>query len=313
MIASEAGIQCETADFHSRRLWSLWDIMETFRADLVCEAVEQITTVMAGIKHEPDPNQFIPETLAAQAERLVAKARFIAASSSLTETSKLLQRLEKEYQQNDITYSRLSFQLEQLFELMKSELQASTVLIVDGSDGVYYDREFLFGRAVFDAFPSARNDVKEAGNSLACGRATATVFHLMRAAEIGLRALATDRRVKFQKRSNLPLEYREWGEILEQLEGKEREIECYTASPARDVQLAFYHGAMIELRAFKNKYRNPSAHTRISYDIHQARSAMQHAMGFMKIIAERIGEKTKTPGKWTDSWLKRQNAKSNHP
>ncbi len=46
------------------------------------------------------------------------------------------------------------------------------------------------------------------------------------------------------------------------LERKKRDIEQFSVSAARDAQFAFYHGAMVELRAFKNMYRNPAAHPR---------------------------------------------------
>ena len=44
---------------------------------------------------------------------------------------------------------------------------------------------------VFNAFPSANNDILEASNCLALERGTATVMHLMRVAEVGLKALAS--------------------------------------------------------------------------------------------------------------------------
>lgn len=280
-------------------LWSLWDIMQKLRADFVCDTVEQITTVMAGVKGEPNTlNEDIPEGLSDQVKRIIEKAIYVAASSGLPETARLVQRLENEYRDNVITHSRVSFQMEELFETIRGELNRREVLIVDAGDGRYYDKEALFGRAVFDAFPSARDDIKEAGNCLACGRATAVVFHLMRCAEIGLRVLAWDRRVKFVKRPHVPIEYRQWEEILTELERKERKIEQFPVRAARDAQFAFYHGAMVELRAFKNLYRNRTAHPREIYDMHQARSAMQHVTAFMEILAERLTEKKRTPEQW---------------
>src|ERR1700723_413509 len=49
-----------------------------------------------------------------------------------------------------------------------------------------------FGQDVFDRFPSAIDDVYEAGNCLALDRDTAVVFHLMRVMEAGLKVLGKE-------------------------------------------------------------------------------------------------------------------------
>jgi hypothetical protein len=46
-----------------------------------------------------------------------------------------------------------------------------------------------FGKEIPTQFPTARDDIEEAGKCLAFGRGTACVFHLMRIMEVGLRAL----------------------------------------------------------------------------------------------------------------------------
>ena len=77
------------------------------------------------------------------------------------------------------------------------------------------DQDALFGKLVAAEFPSAAKDIMESGNCLAAECPTACVFHLMRASEIGLRALAKDRDMKFPDK---PLELSEWGAILPKLD-----------------------------------------------------------------------------------------------
>src|SRR5262249_36883249 len=48
----------------------------------------------------------------------------------------------------------------------------------------------LFGEQSCNAFPSSIRDIEEAAKCLVVGRSTASVFHLMRVMEIGLRSLA---------------------------------------------------------------------------------------------------------------------------
>jgi hypothetical protein len=91
--------------------------------------------------------------------------------------------------------------------------------------------------------------------------------------------------------------------ILKGLENAERQIEGFPKTSAREAQLVFYHGAMMELRAFKNRYRHRTAHAREFYDIDEARSTMNHVSSFMKILSGKISETKRTPLKWTKAQL----------
>jgi len=118
----------------------------------------------------------------------------------------------------------------------------------------------------------------------------------MRVAEVGLRALANDRRVSFQK--NGPLELRTWEEVIRGLEDAETAIHKLPKTEAREAQFEFYHGAMQEFRAFKNLWRNRIMHSREEYDRDQAASAMVHVRGFMQGLARKISETKKVPLVW---------------
>jgi hypothetical protein len=160
----------------------------------------------------------------------------------------------------------------------------------------YGNRKHLFGDAAYAAFMSARYDMREAGNCLAVEANTAAVFHLMRVAEYGLRALAHDRRVRLPKNSSLQLAT--WEEIIKKLEDAVSAIQGYPRTLAREAQFEFYHGAMIEFRGFKNKFRNRVMHARDEYDRDDAHSAFTHVRAFMNTLASRITETKRTPLKW---------------
>jgi hypothetical protein len=160
----------------------------------------------------------------------------------------------------------------------------------------FVGQEQLFGEKVHQAFPSAREDLMAAGDCLAAECGTAAVFHLMRVAEIGLRALAQDRRVAIPK--NKPLELATWEDIIRELEGAEKEIHTYPKTLAREAQYEFYHGALMQFRAFKNVFRNQVAHTRKAYDRLRAESVFNQVKDFMKILATRINENARTPKIW---------------
>ena len=197
----------------------------------------------------------------------------------------------------------LPIALEKVRETMLYELQSVMFLHIRPESEEYYEEkhlfeEELFGQKVNDNFGSAIRDIKEAGKCFALRRYTACVFHLMRVVEIGLRALAKDRRVTFTKTKNAPLELRELKEMFEGLENAEKQIQGYPKTAAREAQFAFYHSAMNDLRAFKNLYRSRTMHAREFYDREQAYKAMIRVASFMKTLSDRISETKRTPLIW---------------
>jgi hypothetical protein len=159
----------------------------------------------------------------------------------------------------------------------------------------YLESGNLFGNDVFENFKSARKNIKDAGNCFALGLYTACVFHLMRVAEHGLRALAYDRRIKVPRG---PIELATWDDIIKELEKVESAIQGYPKTLAREAQFEFYHGAMMEFKRFKNLFRNRVMHAREDYDAHDAKGAFDHVKEFMVILAGKISENKRTPLIW---------------
>ena len=74
---------------------------------------------------------------------------------------------------------------------LRDELSFVEVYVVDEKRHDYLNPSSLpFGMQVLEQFPSAQFEIDEAGKCYAFGRPTATVFHLMRIIEIGVRAIA---------------------------------------------------------------------------------------------------------------------------
>jgi hypothetical protein len=190
----------------------------------------------------------------------------------------------------------ISAELRNIVESVETDVGKHVFVKVDKERGHYVDQKELFGRPVFKSFPSARQDITDAGNSLAVGLSTAAVFYLMRVAEHGLRALARDRRVALPKKAVLDLAT--WEDIIRQLEAAEVAIQGYPKTLAREAQFEFYHGAMMELKRFKNKFRNRVMHSREEYDPDEAHRAFVHVRDFMEILAARISQTALTPLVW---------------
>jgi hypothetical protein len=175
-------------------------------------------------------------------------------------------------------------------------------IAIDREDLV--DADKLFGEEVFDSFPSATKDILEAGNCLAAECSTACVFHLMRASEVGLRALARDRDMKFPDK---PLELSEWGAILPKLDSIVSDLRKDNAANWKDpqfkeVQVRYYNELSQELRVFNEVWRRHISHAREDafYERDYAKSVMNHVENLMRKLSTKISENEVTPKYWTE-------------
>jgi hypothetical protein len=165
------------------------------------------------------------------------------------------------------------------------------------------DRDDLFGDSVALKFPSAVRDIREAGNCLAAECPTACIFHLMRASEVGLRALARDRDMKFPDK---PLELSEWGAIIPKLDSILSDMRKDSAAnwsdpQIKEVQVRFYNELSQELRTFNEVWRRHISHAREDafYDRDYAKSVMGHVEKLLQKLASKISEHAVTPKYWT--------------
>jgi hypothetical protein len=138
------------------------------------------------------------------------------------------------------------------------------------------------------SFPSAASEIIWAGRCLAVGLPTASVFHSMRAAEIGVRALGTALGVTFC----FPIELAEWQNILDQIDAKIRNLKNQPRSPQKDSDLEFYSQAAAQFRYFKDGWRIRVAHARATYDEEQATDVVDHVRSFFVTLAGRLSEPT---------------------
>jgi hypothetical protein len=144
-------------------------------------------------------------------------------------------------------------------------------------------------KASIAAFPAIEREVFDATDCYALGHNTASVFHSMRIAEHGLRALAKERRVRLPK--NKRVEWATWQEIIRALDAEIASIGSKKAGGAKDSALEFYSGARADLNGFKDEYRNLVMHVRATYDEHQALGALTKVHAFMERLARKLDER----------------------
>jgi len=165
-----------------------------------------------------------------------------------------------------------------------TELEKRKFAYIPLANAKYFERERLFGEEIYDAFPSAQPEIKDAGNCIAAGLSTAAVFHLMRTAEFGMRALAKERHVQIK---HIELDYADWQQLISQLNKKADEVAQWKGrGVVKSTALEFYRGAVRQLDGFKEEFRNHVMHTRRRYDINQALSAFSRVQEFMQRLVD---------------------------
>jgi hypothetical protein len=168
----------------------------------------------------------------------------------------------------------------------------------------YFEQPKLFGELVYDKFPSAIEEIKDAGNCLAADLGTAAVFHLMRVAEKGIKTVLRDRQILTVQ--NKPIEMLDWKTIGDGLTQATDAINQWpgTLGLAKTQAQEFYNGIKNEFYGFKDAWRNHVMHDRKRYSFDEAKGISTHVERFMQTLAGRISEIECLPLIWTEAQIR---------
>ncbi len=188
--------------------------------------------------------------------------------------------------------------LKSLRKTIEMELGKRRFVYVPPEKIKYFATQQIFGQPVHDAFPSARLDLAQAGDCLACGLDSAAAFHLMRAAEIGLWELGRDRNIP----SVAKIESMEWGSIIGELEEEVKKVQRWpNINPLKEEAHRFYNRSLVEIRAFNDGWRRHIAHVRksqVAMESDEAMALIGHVERFLKTLATKISEGKYTSAEW---------------
>lgn len=147
------------------------------------------------------------------------------------------------------------------------------------------------------AFEDSRDYVEAALDNYAMGHYDGCVFYLVRLAELGLRSLAAERGVKLAR--DKPIEYANWQEVITAVDKNAKAVgQTAPAGKMKDIALAFYSGALADLIAIKDKYRNRVSHVRRNFGPDEALEAIEITRRLMNGLSDKLYDDTKTPIKW---------------
>jgi len=158
-------------------------------------------------------------------------------------------------------------------------------------------KKLLFSDKVLTAFPDAKKDIEDATDCIIMDFSTATVFHLMRVVECGLRALCDDlgfEEVKTHRKSGqpryIPIEYAQWEPILNGLPEKIEDRLKSMGGPSQAKQEAqeFYNSSWQEIDALRGAWRNHVMHARTDYGPKDVDQVLDHVQRLMSKLATRL-------------------------
>ena len=114
----------------------------------------------------------------------------------------------------------------------------------------------------------------------------------MRIAEYGLRALAWRLNLRQIGKQKYPLEYAEWGAILNALRGKLNALQQSSGrSKRKAADTKFYADAASHADYLNEIWRKEVSHARGPYNAPEALNALTRTRQFMELLAQRLKER----------------------
>ena len=279
---------------HDGRLWNLWDLMTIFEAAEFAFVIDKLAVSQLAAS----PHPLMPDKCLALSEQVAlnkAKEALDFCKSffflvPIGKCSHYVDSAKFELQKPMISATVASAILSQLIGNIVEELKDRKFVKVCDDAESYVDNDKLLGDQVSKAFPNASEELREAGNCLAVECHTATVFHLMRAVEHGLRAVA--QAVGVDSDGAIPLDYENWQNIIDRIEASWKKAANQWKRSAELINARRFFSRIVgDLVAFKNDVRNVTMHARKSYNRHEALGVLNRVDGWFKTLAARVDER----------------------
>ena len=243
----------------TRRIWSLWDLLNKFHAHILVERMAALFTV-----------QIItwgtPEALADAIDDLT-KIRESCSGLGLPLCAEKATRAIEFAQRDSVNYDGLTALANDLHADIQSALAKRIFLWISDDRLEFLDNFTFMGEEVPVAFPEAKLDIREAGNCLASECTTAAVFHLMRVSEYGLRMLARRLKAKItHKGKTHPIEFADWEKVITEIKTKIAHSRTLSPGPKKQAKLELYSDAADHSVFMKDIWRNNISHARRPYN-----------------------------------------------
>lgn len=267
------------------RPFQLWSVLAMLRF-----YAPRFVRIFQGLTH------IIDELTALLEGRQVSSSKTTPLGEELAWLQKTLQELDlpmsvksikKLFDSAEVTKTNPGLLLQLAIEVREriaDELETGLIFMIPHNRAKYYNQNI--SDILVTGFPLASRELVRAGNCFAVGEYTACVFHSMRGAEIGLRALATYLNITLK----YPLELADWETLINKIECEIRAKQQLPKGSAKDQELEFLSECAVQFRYFKDAYRKNVAHARGFYDDSQSESVMNATSSFLCSLVTKLKE-----------------------
>lgn len=225
---------------------------------------------------------FLPESIASQAPTVLADLKRECDASLLFFASDLIEdQLEAlRLSEGRITLSQMFRFDAELNKRIEHELKRRKFYQLKPELAPLFEDDRPFGDSVFDSFPSARHDLREACRSFACERYDATVYHLSRALEVPLKCLSASLRIKYSPG---------WAAYIKRIDKQLQNTTIRISGRRR----SFLSNASVLLWSVKDAWRNDVVHAGTCYGPDQTRQIFDSTKALMQHFAGGLKEKAR--------------------
>lgn len=140
-----------------------------------------------------------------------------------------------------------------------------------------------------EAFPIAWSEFGDGLQCYVCGSPTASVFHAMRALDVGLTAFAVTLNVK-------PSDRDQWQKIIDRIESAIGEIDGPAWGQDWKRKRELYSGASVHFRYVKDAWRNRVMHGSKQYSSKEAHDILKHVSDFIAQLHREMNLSEPTSG-----------------
>lgn len=280
-------------------LVSLWDIMkgysirsfitlERFR-DLVSRGLRLEETRnnafrhggllgLAELEHQSNeykmPREFIAE--------FVSQLKLTCKEFGLEHTARNIETL-------DVSPPQTEREVCIYYDMVMNEISDHRFVHMPSDRAKYWESSELLSRRARERFPESAAEMRSAGSAFAVSLFTASVFHSMRAAEIGIRKIAIELGVPITGDEN-------WKNVIDQIETKAKKLDDVRRHPTKASDSQFFCEVAIQAGLFKDAWRNQVSHTKLPpYSEPQALEVLTATCRFYEKVAERFAQSDAEP------------------
>lgn len=234
----------------------------------------------------------LARTIAGLLNRLKSNCEEFQADSSLVASiAALAQKLESGTA--DRRMAVILARVDVIKDAIENNLEKRHFMLFSEEEATFYSNPDLFGESFKAKYSMhAMREAFDAGNCYAASQYTACVFHCMRVAEYGLRALARNSFLKVKlthKGKPHPIEYADWQKVIDAIRSKIVKIRQRPVGPKRAQDLQFLSSAADHCEYMKDIWRNEISHTRRWYKKEEALSAINRVKEFVIAVGDHKG------------------------